>query len=212
MPLSGGAGSGKIAPMRQRRILIVLALAGVLRAPREAAACQASGPYLGTGPQLPLGCPLHVYVGFAPGSEVIRKVTVLRGGMYVDVTGTVMPQPWDLLVDRTFVDCQLQPIRTDQFREPYQRFAILPQGVAVGERIGFGTGWFGGIEIVAAGPCAAPIEPRPSCTEVPPCGFPPPPPFESFESNGCGAGAAGGGGAAAIGLALLGLARRRRRR
>jgi hypothetical protein len=203
--------------MRQRRIFVVLAIAGagVLQAPREAAACESLGPYLGTGPELPLGCPLVVYTSITPESDKIRQVTALRGGSYVDVTGAFNQVTTTLLVETTFVDCQLQVLRVAQSRESFLRFEIYPQGVSVGERIGLGAGWFGGIEITPAGACAAPVEPRPACALVPPCGMFPQPPFDDFESNGCGAGGGAAGGAAlgaALGLVLLGPARRRRRR
>jgi hypothetical protein len=200
-----------------RRILVVLAIAvaGVLQAPREAAACESLGPYLGTATELPLGCPLVVYAGTTPEPDKLRQITALRGGAYVDVTGAVTQGLTQLLVERTFVDCQLQVLRVDQTRESFLRLEIYPQGVSVGERIGLGIGWFGGIEIVPAGACAAPIEPRPACTSVPPCGGFPLPPFDD-ESAGCaaGGGAAGGGAAGgaalgALGLLLRGRARRR---
>jgi hypothetical protein len=195
--------------MRQRRLLIVLAIAGGLWAPRDAAArCELTGPYLGTGPQLPLGCPLHVYIVTLPG--FVRQVTVLRGGAYVDVTGTATPEHVELLVERTFVDCFQQAGTPQKTLEPFDLWALQPAGVTVGERVGFGAGWVGGIEIVAAGPCAAPIPPMPACTEVAPeCGRPPP--FEDFGPGGCDA---RGGGGLLAGLALLGLIRRgpRRRR
>ena len=199
--------------MRQRRLLVVLAIAGGLWAPREAAAtCDLDGPFLGTGPALPLGCPLHVYTAPMP-PQIARTVTALRGGAYVDVTGAGTTEIVQLATERSFLDCELQPLSTQQGVEAFDHYAIQPTGVAVGERIGFGSGWLGGIEIVAAGPCAAPIVPMPACTEIRECFSPPP--FESFESSGC---AAGGGGGLASGLLLLGLirrigrARRRRRR
>lgn len=195
--------------------MLALAVAGVLQAPRVAAACESLGPYLGSGTELPLGCPVYVYISTTTGSEIERRVTVLRGGAYVDVTGTTLHDTVQILIDRTFLDCDLQVLRSDQIQTTFARFALYPQGVSVGERIGLGTGWFGGIEIVPAGACPAPVEPKPACTSVPPCGGFPHPPFDDFESNGCAAGGGAAGGTAlgaALGLLLRGRARRRRLR
>jgi hypothetical protein len=197
--------------VRPHRFLAVLAITGgLLWAPRDATAlCDVSGPFLGTGPKLPLGCPFHVYGASAtmnpsPFSPVI---TVLRGGSYVDATGAFTRDEVQISATQTFLDCQLQPTNTVQSLNTYQHFSITPRDVQVGELIGFGRGWFGGIEIAPAGPCAAPILPRPACTEMQLCGGPPP--FEDFESGGC---ATGGGGGLAIGLLLLGLCAPHRRR
>lgn len=196
--------------------MLALAAAGVLQAPREAAACEALGPYLGTGAELPIGCPVFVYTSLTSGSDIERRVTALRGGAYVDVTGTVLQEVVQVTIDRTFLDCALQILRTDQVQTTFARHALYPQGVSEGERVGVGTGWFGGIQIVPAGTCPAPIAPAPACTSLPPCGGPLPP-FGDDTPDGC---AAGGGPAgapalgAALGLLLLlrGRARRRRRR
>lgn len=217
MPLSGAAGSGKIAPMRPDRIFLALAIAGGLLAPRGAeAACELLGPYLGVGLQLPQGCPFHVFSRsdpFGPTGPVLPpEVTVLRNGQYITVSRTPMQGIVTLTVDRTFVDCQQNVIRTDKTSEPIEHYSMQLENVAVGERVGYGRGWFGGIEIVPPGPCAAPILPMPACIDQPFCGGGGPP-FEDFESNGC---AARGGAGAAAGLVLLGLLalapRRRRRR
>ncbi|HWO25143.1 MAG TPA: MYXO-CTERM sorting domain-containing protein [Kofleriaceae bacterium] len=195
--------------MRPYRLLAVLAITGGLWAPRDAAAvCDIAGPYLGTGTKLPLGCPLHVYSGFnGTGEPFIPKVTVLRGGAYADATGAITRNMEQISVTTTFVNCQLQPSNMMTTIMPYDHLAITPQNVQVGEQIGFSSDWLTGIEIVAAGPCAAPILPQPACTETPFCGSPPP--FEDFEQSDC---SAGGGGGLALGLALLGLCAARRRR
>jgi MYXO-CTERM domain-containing protein len=193
--------------MRPHRILVVLAITLGLWAPREAAArCSLFGPYLGTGPQLPQGCPLHVYMMLVPGGGIPRQVTVLRGGQYVDVTGAAIPEPTQLRVKHVFTDCGGVE-RTQESMESYDRWEIQPVGVNVGERIGLGSGWVGGIEIVAPAACPAPLVPMPSCTDLGFCNVPPP--FEDFGPGGC---AAGGGAGAAIGLAGLALLGRRRRR
>ena len=195
--------------MRPHRFLAVLAITGGLWAPRDAAAfCDVSGPFLGTGPKLPQGCPLHVYGMPRFDAPLSPMITVMRAGSYVDATGAVTMSDVQLRVVRTFVDCQLQPTSTMQADELFRRYSIVPRNVQVGELIGFGSGWFGGIEIAPAGTCAAPIAPQPTCTEMPFCDRPPP--FDdSFEPSGC---AAGGGGGLAIGLVLLGLCAPRRRR
>lgn len=199
--------------MRPHRFLAVLAITGSLWAPRDAAAfCDVSGPYLGTGPKLPLGCPLYIYglgrfdTPFAP------EITVLRGGSYVAATGAYTREDALLQVTRTFVDCQFQPVNTMQSSDQYQRYAIVPKDVQVGELVGYGRGWFGGIEIGPAGPCAAPIVPQPTCTDAPICGggFPP---FDDVEQGGCAAGGGSAGSASlAIAALLLGLCAPRRRR
>jgi uncharacterized protein (TIGR03382 family) len=204
--------------MRLHRWLVALALAlaAGLAAPREAAAtCDLTGPYLGTGAQLPLGCPAHVYVQLSPQTDFWPKLTVLRSGVYVDATGTSTTDLATLTVNRMFIGCPGSPDMTAQTLEDYQHHAILPKSVSVGEQIGFGTGWLIGIEIVAAAPCPAAVPPTLTCTELAPCFKEPP--FGDFvdENSGC---AAGGGGGPASGLGLLGLvalrrrARRRRRR
>jgi hypothetical protein len=205
--------------MRQHRILVVLAIAGGLCVPRDAAAfCELFGPYLGTGPQLPRGCPLHVYSLPAPPGvptppqSPAPMITVLRNGTYIDATGAYNTTNTNLLVEMAFTDCEGSVTNMTRMSTPYQHFEILTKAdVQVGEQIGFGRGWFTGIEIAAAGACPAPVLPTPACTEMPFCM--PPPPFDDFESGGgC---AAGGGGGLAIGLALLGAIRwapRRRRR
>ena len=194
--------------MRPHRFLAVLAITGgLLWAPRDAAAvCDVSGPFLGTGPKLPLGCPLHVYGMPRFDAPLSPMITVMRAGSYVDATGAFTRDEAQISATQTFLDCQLQPTSTTQSLNTYQHFSITPRDVQVGELIGFGRGWFGGIEIAPAGPCAAPILPRPACTEMQFCGGPPP--FEDFESGGC----ATGGGGLAIGLLLLGLCAPRRRR
>lgn len=197
--------------MRQRRILVVLAITLGLGAPREAAAfCELLGPYLGTGPQLPSGCPLHAYlrVGpFDPGPLDPVRITALRGGEYVDVTGSIMRADVVLRVQRMITECD-GVTRPQDNNEPYDRVAVQPVGVNVGDRIGLGTGWLSGIEIVPAGTCAAPIEPTPSCAEIVDCSGPPV--FDDFGPGTCAAG--GGGGGLALGLVALGLAVRRRHR
>jgi hypothetical protein len=200
--------SGKIAPMH--RILAVISIAGALWAREAAASCNLAGPYLGTGPQLPLGCPLHVYGG--PSMDVLTPtVTVLRGGTYVDATGTYTMNLVDLQVERTITDCTGSFTNTQRVSEPYEHLAIPPINVQVGEQIGFGRGWFIGIAIVAAGTCPAPIVPMPTCTDMNPCFDEPP--FEDFgPGGGCQARGGSGLGAGAALLGLLGRARRRRRR
>lgn len=198
--------------MRPYRFLAVFAITGSLWAPRDAAAfCDVTGPYLGTGPKLPLGCPLHIYGLSRFDSPISPMITVLRNGSYIDATGSFMQTQVQLQVTRTFVDCQLRPASTSQTLDTYQRYAITPKDVQEGELIGYGSGWFGGIEIGPPGPCAAPIDPQPACTDVPFCGGPPP--FDDFESDSC---AAGGGSAGSAGFAiaalLLGLRAPRRRR
>jgi MYXO-CTERM domain-containing protein len=202
--------------MRPDRIFLALALAGGLLAPRGAeAACELLGPYLGVGPQLPQTCPFYVFSRsepLGPGVPTMPpEVTVLRNGQYVSIGRGLMQDIMMVPVDRTFLDCQQNVIRTDRTQEPLERFTMQLDNVAVGERVGYGRGWFGGIEIVAPGPCAAPILPMPACVEQPFCGGSPP--FDDFEPNGC---AARGGAGPAAGLVLLGLLaltpRRRRRR
>jgi hypothetical protein len=139
-------------------------------------------------------------------------ITVLRGGTYIEATGTYNTTNTSLQVERAFTDCEGDVINMQRISEPYQHFEILPKAdVQVGEQIGFGRGWFTGIEITAAGACPAPVLPTPACTEMPFCMKEPP--FGDFESDsGC---AARGGGGLWIGLALLGAIRwapRRRRR
>jgi hypothetical protein len=208
--VTGGA-LGEDPAVRRHRFLAVLAITGGLWAPRDAAAfCDLSGPYLGTGPKLPLGCPLHVYSlpRFDAPSPPMPMITVIRGGSYVDATGAVTRTDVQLRVARTFLDCRLQPTNTMQSNETYQRYNIVPKDVQVGELIGFGSGWFGGIEILPAGTCPAPIDPQPACTEPPPfCGGPQP--IDDIGQDGC---AAAGGGGLALGLLLLGLCAPRRRR
>jgi MYXO-CTERM domain-containing protein len=207
--------------VRSHLFLAVLAITVVLWAPRDAAAlCDLAGPYLGTGPRLPQGCPLHIFrsdMPLFPGNPPPTRppsVTVQRGSQYVDVTGSPQLELTTLMVERTIVDCQLQPINVNRESLLFQRWAVQPVGVQVGELIGIGNGWFGGIEIVESEPCAAPITPQLACAESLGC-FEPPPFDESFNSSGCAARGAGAGGGLPAGLALLGLAligRRPRRR
>jgi MYXO-CTERM domain-containing protein len=198
--------------MSPRRLLVVLAITLSLWAPRGAAAfCQSPGPYLGIGPQLPLGCPVHVYwspIGIGPGGPMQPpRVTTLRNGTYVDASGFVNVASAALTVHETFVDCELRVQRMTTDLQPFEHLTIGVTGVAVGDQIGIGTGWLGGIEIVPAGPCTEPTLPKIECTTSPPCFEPPP--FESFESNGCSAGAGAAPGAGLlIALALLGRRRR----
>jgi len=192
------------------RLLLVLAITGLLWAPRDAAAlCEAAGPYLGTGPQLPRGCPLHVYVGPSPAPPMFApRLFALRSGAYVDVTGSSTSTLVEIEVAETFVNCEGVVGGTQKVFQGYQHLELTPTSdVQVGEEVGFDRGWFTGIKIVAAAPCAAPIVPMPACTDAPFCGREPP--FETFEPGGC---AAGGAGGLAIGLALLGPLRRARRR
>jgi hypothetical protein len=194
----------------QHRILAAATIAGALWAHGTAAACDLSGPYLGTGPQLPLGCPFHVYSGSGvmPGAPFTPVVTTMRATGYVDVTGTVNTTDDELQVEQTFVPCnggfQPQPQRNT---EPYRHFAISLKNVQVGDQIGVGIGWLTGIAIVAAGPCAASIAPMPACIEMSPC-FGEPPFDDVIDSPGCHA----AGGSLWAGAALLGLRRRARRR
>lgn len=195
----------------QHRILAAATIAGALWAHGTAAACDLSGPYLGTGPRLPLGCPLHVYSGPGPrpGAPFAPMVTTLRSAGYVDVTGAVNPTVEELQVEQTFLPCSgsFQPPPQHNM-EPYSHFAISLQNVQVGDQIGVGTGWLTGIAIVAAGPCATPVAPMPACTEDSPC-FGDPPFDDVIDSPGCHA---AGGGSLWAGAALLGLRRRARRR
>ena len=194
--------------MRQRRIVLAALAIGLL-GPRDAAAgCETLGPYLGTGLELPLGCPLHVYAALSP--SFVPQVTVLRNGAYVNATGAVTMQPVQLQVERTFFDCALQTQSTQTAPALFDRWELRPSGVQVGERVGIGSGWFGGIEIKPAGPCAAPIEPKPSCSQPAMC--PSEPPFESFEPGSCSARRPGGLLTGLVLLGLVPLARRRRRR
>jgi hypothetical protein len=214
LPLSPAVTSGKIAPMQPHRLLAVLVIAGALWAPREAAAfCDISGPYLGTGSQLPLGCPFHVYGSLVPppsSGTLIPTITVLRNGTYVDVTGAYTSDTLDLPVTRTFVDCRGNPTTTVPSLETYQHFAIPPLNVQVGEEIGFGRNWFIGIKIVAAATCPAPLVPMPVCMEVQQC-FPGGPFGDDVVDNGCQARGGAGLAAGAALLALLRWAPRRRR-
>lgn len=203
--------------MRSHHLLLaVLAFTVALWAPRDAAAqCDLSGPYLGTGPKLPQGCPLYVFRNERPfpGSPPTTRppsVTVQRGSQYVDVTGSPVFELTPVMVERTLVDCQLQPVNTNRESELFQRWEIQPAGVQVGELIGIGSGWFGGIEIVASGPCAAPIVPQLACTDNLGC-FEPPPFDDSFNPSGCAARGGGlGAGLALLGLGLIGRRRGRR--
>lgn len=194
--------------MRQRQLLVVLAITVGLWAPREAAAlCEAPGPFLGTGPQLPLGCPVHVYFSFFGGGPQMGppRLTVLRDGAYVELSGDPFSEPKNLRVEETIIDCQLRVISMATSTQTFEHLAITPIGVAVGDRIGVGEGWLVGIEVVAAGPCAPAIEPQIQCTQTPSCFEPP---FDDLPHESC---AASPGGGLLIGLALLGLRRRRRR-
>jgi len=201
--------------MRQPRLLVVLALAlalaGALGARDAAAQCFVSGPYLGTGPKLPLGCPVHLYVGLTP-TPFAPRLTVLRNGQYVDATGPINQTQASLTVMRTFDSCNGASGATTTTLESFQHYTIPPLNVQVGEEIGVGSGWFTGITITAAASCAAPIEPMPACAEIQPCFKEPP--FDSFESNGCAARGGGGlpAGAALLGLGLMRWVPRRRRR
>jgi hypothetical protein len=197
----------------QHRVLAAATIAGALWAHGTAAACNVIGPYLGTGPQLPLGCPLHVYFsGPVPISGVpyVPMVTAMRGAGYVDVTGAISTTPDALQVEQTFVPCprgfQLPP---EHRIESYGHFAVSLKSVQVGDQIGLDTGWLAGIAIVAAAPCAASIAPMPACIDMVPCPGDDPPFDDGSGSSGCHAAAGGGLGA---GAALLGLRRRARRR
>jgi MYXO-CTERM domain-containing protein len=193
--------------MRLHRWLVALVVAGGLAVPRAAESCQLFGPYLGTGAQLPLGCPIHVYAQLNSPTDLSPKLTVLRDGAYVDATGASNIETVTLAVDRTFAACAGSPGTTTRTFDPYQHYAIVPKSVSVGDQIGIGTGWIIGIQIAAAAPCPAPAPPTLACTEVQPCFDEPP--FGDFveEDSGC---AAGGGGPAG-GLVLLGLVALRRR-
>jgi hypothetical protein len=203
LPLSPAVPPEKIAPMPPRPLLVALAIAGVLGASREAAACDLFGPYFGTGPQLPLGCPVHVYRSPVAGPVGPLRISTLRAGAYVDVTGGVDRMDDGFTVERTLLDCQLHVLQRADEYEAYDHYTIQLVDVQVGEQIGAGTGWLNGIEIVPAGACAPTVQPRLACTDVPPCGLPPR--FEDLEpGGGC---AARRGGGLWFGLALLGLLR-----
>jgi MYXO-CTERM domain-containing protein len=202
-------------------LLAVLAITVALGAPRDAAAqCDLAGPYLGTGPRLPQGCPLYLFrsdMPLFPGNPPPTRppvVTVQRGGQYLDVTGSPVFELTSIVVERTLVDCQLQPVNMNRASELYQRWEIQPAGVQVGDQIGIGNGWFSGIEIVPSGPCAPPITPQLACTDSLGCFEPPPFSDDFIDSGDCTARGGGGLGAglALLGLALIGRGRRRRRR
>jgi len=221
--------------MRWRRLLLVLAILSVAWAPRDAAACVDPGPYLGTGLKLPLGCPVVVYEhagvfpipadgGSLPAFPLDPKLTVLRDGMYVDATGAISSDMVQLPVEQTLLDCSSNTISKTQILDWYWIYSIEPKDVRVGDRIGYGTGWLEGIEIVKRARCPAPVAPMPACTGQPGCERPPrplpfpeplppepaPAPVEEDAAGGCAAG--GGGAGLAIGLALIGRPRRRRGR
>jgi MYXO-CTERM domain-containing protein len=199
--------------MRTHRIFAALALvlAGGLWEARDAAACEDGATYLGTGPQLPLGCPLHVYSLPGPFDSFAPTITVLRGGRYLNATGAIDQDIAQLTVERSVNSCSptnFPPIRNI---EPIPHFAIMPEDVSVGEAIGIGDTWLYGIQIVAAAPCAPPVQPVPSCVERGPCFFDQP--VEDLDSVGCAAGGGAPGGLALVGLAaLVRWAPRRRRR
>jgi len=199
--------------MRTHRIFAALALvlAGGLWEARDAAACELGAMYLGTGAQLPLGCPLHVYAMPGPFDSLPPTITVLRDGRYEDATGPIAEDITQLTIERSFNSCSPNnspPIRNI---EPIPHFAIMPEDVRVGEAIGVGREWLYGIEIVAAAPCAPPVLPVPSCVERGPCVFEGP--FEDIDSVGCAAGGGAPSGLALVGLAaLVGWLPRRRRR
>ena len=195
--------------MLQRRSLVVAVIAGGLGAPSIAAACDVTGPHLGTHLRVPLGCPVHVYLRGELQMPFPPRLTALRGGVYVDVTASSTPTLLTIPVENTFVDCEQRVVSKTTTPESFSRFALTPGTVQVGERIGIGEGWFGGLEVLPAGPCASPDVPVLACSMSPPCGgFGP---FEDFEDGGCGA-SAGGGALLPAGLLALLVARRRRRR
>lgn len=194
------------------RTLAVAAIAGGLAAPSIAAACQAGGPFLGTHLQVPRGCQVHVFVGEPGQTPFAPRLTAFRNGAYVDVTdsATSTSDSRTLPVETSFVDCE-QRVTKMTNSQPFMQYSLgMRADVQVGERIGIGEGWFGGLEVLPAGPCPPAEVPLLACTESPPCGGPGFPPFDDVETGGC---AAGTGGAAALPSALLALlvARRRRR-
>jgi uncharacterized protein (TIGR03382 family) len=187
------------------------ALAGGFAAPAADAACANDGLHLGThSGRAPLGCPVIVYVsGLTPSSP---RLTALRNGMYIDVTGQTMLNVVMLPVQTLFQSCDGVVVNMTTTDERFERYALTPGGVQVGERIGINIEWFGGLEVVPAGPCPTDEPPMLVCSESPPCGgFPP---FgDDISSGPCAAGGGPGSLAPAAGLvALLALRRRRRRR
>ena len=166
---------------------------------------------------MPLGCPVYVYLAIevalpGPPPPFPPRLTALRGGVYVDVTDHAASTSSELTipVENKFVDCDQVVVSQSTSQEPFTRHALVPTTVQVGERIGIGEDWFGGLEVLPPGPCEPADVPMLVCTESPPCGGIGPP-FEDFgESSGCGA-SAGGGSLAPAGLLALLVARRRRR-
>ena len=200
-------------PVPLPRILAAAAaaLSGGLAAPSIAAACTLDGPVLRTHLSVPLDCPVYVYAQ-EPGLMPFEpRLTVLRGGSYVDVTGAVARLPLTLPVQMLFEDCQQGGIVSMHTQDvPFARYAIKAANVQVGDRIGVGMGWFAGLEVTPAAPCPAPEVPMLACSEGPPCGgFPP---FsDSFDSGPCASGGGPGALAPVAGLAALLVVRRRRR-
>lgn len=201
---------------RTHRILAALAFALALASgpwARDAAACEVTETYLGTGAQLPLGCPLHVYMSSAAPDTRPPPITALRGGVNVNVNGTVSSETLDLLITQSLPTCLPDGSMTMiSVPAPFTHHAITLAGVTPGDAIGLGSQWLAGIQIVAAAPCPAPVVPAPACMEQRPCFFDDLPPDFIDSSESCAAGGGAPGGLALLAVAALVLARRAPRR
>jgi MYXO-CTERM domain-containing protein len=195
------------------RSLAVAAIAGGLAAPSIAAACQPGGMFLGTHLQVARGCPVHVFISPLGMTPFPPRLTALRNGVYVDVTDSASStsEMRFIPVETSFIDCN-QRVTKMMNNEPFMQFSLVPRSdVQVGERIGIGEDWFGGLEVLPAGACTPVDVPMIACTEGPPCGGPGFPPFDDIDGGGCAA-STGGGAALPAGLLALLVARRRRQR
>ncbi len=178
-------------------------------ATREAAA---SGCYLGPvaayQAALPLGCPAVVY---AEANDTYEpKLTVIRDGIEIDVTGAITRVDVQLEVEHYQSACDGSKIDPYFASAPYTRFEVSLDGVIEGDdvRVDIGQGGSQAGVATAAGPCTPPAPPALFCTSVPgPCDY-------DYDDDDDGGGCQTGGNPAgfAIGLLAIGLVVRRRRR
>lgn len=177
-------------------------------APREAAA---SGCYLGPvaayQAALPLGCPAVVYD--EANATYVPKLTVLRDGIEIDVTGAINRVDVQLEIEYYQTACDGSKIDPYFAPAPYTRFEVSLDGVIEGDqvRVDIGQGGSQAGVVTAAGPCTAPAPPALFCTSVAgPCDY-------DYDDDDDGGGCQTGGNPSgfAVGLLALALVIRRRR-
>jgi hypothetical protein len=191
-------------PSGMRNLLVLAVLARAAAA--HANSCDTGGLHLAVG-DVPLGCPVVVLMQ-SFGTNV-PKVTTIRGGTVVDLTGTITPGP-DVQVPietyRYHDDCELHD--DGIVSRPYQSVGVALVGAQVGDLLVVDGSYDDADKhVVAAGPCPDVVPPMLSCAD----------PIQTCADGGIDAQpvAKGGGcstGGSASPLALLALLGRRQDR